>query len=247
MPHRPSETDPPYPLTTADRDRLIARWMPRVERMSRRYFAEGFEREDWAQEARLLLVVALGAWEPVIGVPCAAWVMRYVRDELWRRLQYLSRRHRLLGPSLDDREDAWEERLHGARNPARDLDLVVALERLTDDQRAVLQAYYGEERTDPEIGCILGISADRVARVRHLALRALRDLLGVPETAAMAGHGRLTAQQLILLDAWRRLGGDALRGPAAADAKVQAAMIAGYSGCRAALRAAANRALAKAQ
>ena len=52
--------------------------------------------------------------------------------------------------------------------------LLQSLDRLSDDDRALLQMYFMEERTQSEIAAVLGCSQMQVSRLLRRAVRQLR-------------------------------------------------------------------------
>lgn len=148
---------------------LTARHAPRVFALARRMLGETAEAEDVTQEAMLRLWKLAPDWE-ADRAALGTWLYRVTSNLCIDRL----RRRRELGsdavPEIADETPAVLARLQ-TRDRAAALQAALAL--LPDRQRLAVVLRHFEERGNPEIAAILGVS---VEAVESLLARARRDL-----------------------------------------------------------------------
>lgn len=99
--------------------------------------------------------------------------------------------------SLEDFDEVQQERdfiswcARTNANPVAALErkivqrtLLLALSELTEREEAVMQAYYGDDRTMREIGAILGVTEGRVSQIHTQAIAKLRAAVLGDDTCA---------------------------------------------------------------
>ena len=120
-------------MTVGAREELVRRYEPLVQRIVWKLrLPRGCEREDLAQEARIGLIAAIGAWQPERG-PFPAFADRCATNQALLALQAAcARKHQVLSfaVSLDAPKDPSGPPDDASRVPAR-LDTLPAPRRLT--------------------------------------------------------------------------------------------------------------------
>jgi RNA polymerase sigma-70 factor (ECF subfamily) len=162
---------------------LTARHAPRVFALARRMLGETAEAEDVAQEAMLRLWRIAPDWEAG-RAEISTWLYRVASNLCIDRL----RRRRELGsdavPEIADEAPGAVRRLE-ERDRTR--ALAGAMAALPDRQRLALVLRHFDERPNPEIAEILGISVEAVESLLSRGRRALAAEL-LPQRAEL-GYG----------------------------------------------------------
>jgi RNA polymerase sigma-70 factor, ECF subfamily len=168
---------------------LVRRHRDVATRVAGRYFWDGAEAEDVAQEA--LVKAFLNLRKLKAGVPFRNWLIRIATNTSLDRLRHRRRRPELplsrLGPDETARlehlaqgagEEDWKRSL--ARDEAREV-LGRILPGISPKDQTVLYMLYAEERSVAEIAEILGWSQTNVKvrafRARAHLRRALKEVL----------------------------------------------------------------------
>ena len=148
---------------------LTARHAPRVFALARRMLGETAEAEDVTQETMLRLWKLAPDWQ-ADRAALGTWLYRVASnlciDRLRRRREVSSD----VVPEIADETPAVLARLETRDRAAA---LQAALDLLPDRQRLAVVLRHFEERGNPEIAAILGVS---VEAVESLLARARRDL-----------------------------------------------------------------------
>ncbi len=148
---------------------LTARHAPRIFALARRMLGETAEAEDVTQETMLRLWKIAPDWQADRAM-LSTWLYRVASNLCIDKL----RRRREVGsdsvPELADEAPAVVRRLE-ARDRAAALE--AALAALPDRQRVAVVLRHFEERGNPEIAAVLGVS---VEAVESLLARARREL-----------------------------------------------------------------------
>jgi RNA polymerase sigma-70 factor (ECF subfamily) len=162
---------------------LTARHAPRVFALARRMLGETAEAEDVAQEAMLRLWRIAPDWEAG-RAEISTWLYRVASNLCIDRL----RRRRELGsdavPEIADEAPGAVRRLE-ERDRTR--ALAGAMAALPDRQRLALVLRHFDERPNPEITEILGVSVEAVESLLSRGRRALAAEL-LPQRAEL-GYG----------------------------------------------------------
>jgi RNA polymerase sigma-70 factor (ECF subfamily) len=142
-------------------DRVYAFALTRTE--SRR------DAEDVTAEtfARVLRTLPRFEWR---GVPFTAWLMpiaAHVAADQYRRRQHETP----LEDLAEEPAAAWSSQIAEVEERA---DLFALVERLPADQRQVIVARFGQERTSQDIARALGRSEGAVKQLQYRALKTLR-------------------------------------------------------------------------
>jgi RNA polymerase sigma-70 factor (ECF subfamily) len=159
---------------------LTARHAPRVFALARRMLGETAEAEDVAQEAMLRLWRIAPDWEAG-RAEISTWLYRVASNLCIDRL----RRRRELGsdavPEIADEAPGAVRRLE-ERDRTR--ALAGAMAALPDRQRLALVLRHFDERPNPEIAAILGVSVEAVESLLSRGRRALAAEL-LPQRAEL--------------------------------------------------------------
>jgi len=124
-------------------------------------------------------------YDPGRGVPLS----EYIRLCVWHRL--LKRNHKEWSYALrwvcvtEMPECSIED---GPCSPSESEDLQVALARLIESERWLIDRLYWRRETEFEVGSSLGISQQAVNKRKRLVLRKLRRLLNQMESTASGGE-----------------------------------------------------------
>lgn len=148
---------------------LTRRLAPRIHALARRMLNDPAEAEDVTQEAMLRLWRIAPDWRDE-GAAVGTWLYRVAGNLCIDRLR---RRRELPTATVPERPDdapAAQTRLETAERAAA---LQAALAGLPDRQRLAIVLRHLEERPNPEIAAILGIS---VEAVESLLARGRRSL-----------------------------------------------------------------------
>ena len=165
-------------------DRLAARTLtlrlaPRCLSLARRMLADQTEAEDVAQEAMLRLWKVAPDWQEG-QAQVSTWLYRVTANLCTDRL----RRRRSL--PLDDNFDMPDD------TPGIDANLIArdrvaalhqAITQLPERQRAAIALRHFEERANPEIADILGLSVEAVESLLSRGKRNLTKLLDAQKPA----------------------------------------------------------------
>lgn len=182
----------------SSRERLIERYMPLAQALSRRVRAIDTavaDSDDLASAAFLGLIDAVDRFEPGRGVPFEAYASLRIRGAMIDELRRVSQRSRNASAeetprtlSLDDLVDndqlhivgATEDDIHESFEH-EDLRGRVegALAGLPPRQREVLARYYADALTLREAGVRMGISEARACQLHGRAIVNLRRALAV--------------------------------------------------------------------
>ncbi len=127
------------------------------------------EAEDVAQEALLRLWRHAGDW-PDGELRLSAWLSRVAANLCLDRLR---RRRERTGEDAPERPDGAPSALAGLARADRAAALHAALAELPDRQRLAIVLRHFDERPNPEIAGILGVS---IEAVESLLARGRRDL-----------------------------------------------------------------------
>jgi len=167
--------------------RLVEGLFPLVAKVVRAYVPRGDEAEDWIQE--VFVHVFAGLPQYAGQVPVEHWVARIAVNTCLDQLRALKRRPLVRWSDLS----VWERNLLSeslVNEPAVNADDAVAarelvgklLDRLSPEDRVVLQTLDLEERSVAEVAALLGWSQVRVKvrafRARRKLRKMLQELLG---------------------------------------------------------------------
>lgn len=147
---------------------LVERQAPRLVSLARRMLGDAAEAEDVAQEAMLRLWRAAAAWRPG-EAKVGTWLYRVASNLCLDRL----RRRRPTGELPEDAADAGPSALAGIARADRAAALDAALAELPERQRLAIVLRHIEERGNPEIAEILGVSVEAVESLLARGRRAL--------------------------------------------------------------------------
>jgi len=148
---------------------LTARHAPRVFRLARRMLGEAAEAEDVTQEAMLRLWRVAPDWEDGRGA-LGTWLYRVTANLCLDRLR---RRRAISGDALPELADEAPGALRTIEAADRAAALDAALARLPDRQRLAIVLRHLDERGNPEIAAVLGISIEAVESLLARGRRAL--------------------------------------------------------------------------
>ena len=147
---------------------LTLRHVPRLLALARRMLADPAEAEDVAQEAMLRLWRIAPDWrtgEAAVGT----WLYRVASNLCLDRL----RRRRDVGDAAPEIADDAPSAFTGLARADRAAALRAEIDRLPDRQRLAITLRHFEERGNPEIAAILGVS---IEAVESLLARGRREL-----------------------------------------------------------------------
>ncbi len=147
---------------------LTMRHAPRVLSLARRMLGDAAEAEDVAQEAMLRLWRIAPDWRPgEAGI--ATWLYRVATNLCLDRL----RRRRTDGEASHEIPDASPSAMERLARDDRAAALHAALADLPDRQSAAIVLRHLEERGNPEVAAILGVSVEAVESLLARGRRAL--------------------------------------------------------------------------
>lgn len=147
---------------------LTLRHAPRVLSLARRMLGDATEAEDVAQEAMLRLWRIAPDWRPgEAGI--GTWLYRVATNLSLDRL----RRRRPAGEASAEIADDAPSAIARLIRDDRAAALHAALAELPDRQRAAIVLRHLEERGNPEIAAILGVSVEAVESLLARGRRAL--------------------------------------------------------------------------
>jgi RNA polymerase sigma-70 factor (ECF subfamily) len=144
---------------------LYVRFAPDVHRYVASLVHDDHEAEDITQAVFTKLLTAIGKYRQR-DVPFAAWIMRVARNAA---LDNMRARH-----ETPVEEVRIADASHGQANSQRSKDLRQALERLPEDQRAVLVLRHVVGLTPTEIADTLGRTESSVHGLHHRGRHRLR-------------------------------------------------------------------------
>lgn len=158
---------------------LVRRYTPLVRKLAWqnhvRTVADEAEDMLWTEFA-----AAIHSYDETLGVPPAGWFSSRLRYALWNRFKQWRRgwqRELFPGDAAEyltaTADDAATAVLHAEKIAA----LRAALPRLTDRQRAVLDALYRRGLSRNETAALLGCTPQAVSDTKRRALLALRAAL----------------------------------------------------------------------
>lgn len=158
---------------------LTLRHAPRVLAVARRMLADPAEAEDVAQETMLRLWRMAPDWRSGEAA-LATWLYRVASNLCLDRL----RRRRETGDEAPETADEAPSALETLARADRAAALRAALDGLPERQRLAIVLRHLEERSNPEIAAILGVS---VEAVESLLARGRRELAArlVPRRAEL--------------------------------------------------------------
>lgn len=157
-------------------DALARRWTPRLLRYAARTLGPGRDStervRDVVQETWLGAIRGLNRLED--PAQFAAWIYGIARRKCVDAIRKNVHRRQ-----MDAHLQAVVEPCTGDADTARErsLDLAGAIDRLTDDQRAVVHLFYGEDLTVAEIAAVLAIPPGTVKSRLFHARDALKGYL----------------------------------------------------------------------
>jgi len=158
---------------------LTLRHLPRILALARRMLGDPAEAEDVAQETMLRLWRTAPDWRPG-GAAVSTWLYRVASNLCLDRL----RRRRASGDAAPETADDAPSAFATLARADRAAALRAALDRLPERQRLAILLRHFEERGNPEIAAILGVS---VEAVESLLARGRRELAArlVPRRAEL--------------------------------------------------------------
>lgn len=180
------------------RQTLIERNLRLVAHVSKKYMGCGEDMEDLISIGTIGLIKAVNTFKAEKGSRLATYAAKCIDNELlmmFRAKKKVTREVSLYEPIGTDKEgneinliDVCEQE---QRDVVDDMDMVAKLkclsrlieERLDDREREIIKMRYGvtgksfsgEEMTQRDIGCLLGISRSYVSRIEKKALGKLRE------------------------------------------------------------------------
>lgn len=184
-------------------EELLARlWAPIFRFLQRRLTAWPDARElaeDLTQESLLRIARGVPSCRAASDRELLAWTLSTARRVLLNRLRAeeqvphghphaLVRAEVMHLTAAGDEE--WSSSLSRSASAPRVMDLLTALLRsLTDEQAALIELYVWEERTWPEIGRKVGLSAGAAKmRTRRILSRLGTRIRGAAAREALSGH-----------------------------------------------------------
>lgn len=161
-------------------EEIINRLQPLIISSIRKYYNKVNEYDDLIQEGNLIILESLKAFDPSRGVHFLGYIklnLKYLYLNKHKRKIHLS-----LNESVEDGEveaiDLLESKDKGAIDilleDERNLELNMALERLTERQKEVILLFYMENMSIEDIGKKLGITYRTVVNLKTKALENLR-------------------------------------------------------------------------
>lgn len=147
---------------------LVERHAPRLLALARRMLGDAAEAEDVAQETMLRLWRGAGAWRPG-EAGAGAWLYRVASNLCLDRL----RRRRPAAELPEDAPDGKPTAVAMLARADRAMALDAALAELPERQRLAVVLRHIEERGNPEIASVLGVSVEAVESLLARGRRAL--------------------------------------------------------------------------
>ena len=155
-------------------DSFFASYYPRVYSYAFRKLGDPQSAEDLASEVTLKVVQSIDKYEPR-GRPFSAWVFRIAHNKVidLHRLRQRRREVGLTEPLSDHRipPDVMAERALERE------EILIALKRLTEPQRRVIELRFLEGFDFASVARILGRNVGAVKSLQYRALKALRYIL----------------------------------------------------------------------
>lgn len=151
---------------------LVERHAPRLLALARRMLGDAAEAEDVAQEAMLRLWRGAASWRPG-EAGAGTWLYRVASNLCLDRLRRRRPGGELPEHAADDRPSALATLVKADRVAALD----AALAELPERQRLAIVLRHIEERGNPEIAEILGVSVEAVESLLARGRRTLAALL----------------------------------------------------------------------
>ncbi len=183
-------------MAYVDREALYAELQPLVRRLIRRYGTSSDLRQDLTNEIYYRFCTLLDAYDPLIGVPLRAYLVRVLPGAVYSYMRAQWRHHRRevailpelgddFGGSTGDLTREWDRALW-MREAVEALPAAIAT--LPHRQKVVVIARYYEGRGFDEIAADLGIQPATVRSLLRHGVEHLRRRL-----RAAAGSGPFSA------------------------------------------------------
>jgi RNA polymerase sigma-70 factor, ECF subfamily len=153
---------------------LFKRFAPRIKALLMRRGSAPAEAEELAQEAMLAVWRKAGQFDPARATG-SAWIFAIARNlhiDRHRRVRAMAD----LDPAFESEPPAPSDTILGEAERA--MRVHEALAALPSDQAAVLRLAFFDQRTQSEMGTILGIPLGTVKSRLRLAMGRLRAALG---------------------------------------------------------------------
>jgi len=188
------------------RKALIAQYLPLVwEIVSKMgWYGRGYDYQDLVQFGCIGLIQAIDRHDPNYGVSFQTYARRRIRGAVVDAIRSATGWRRTYRPVVHTYSDIWEQteqfvmfmaNERGPESSAEQQDEAritrEAVLTLSPRLQYVIQSYYLEGQTQPEIGKALGITESRVHQLRDKALVLLRKTLVDSESRVHVEHPRL--------------------------------------------------------
>jgi RNA polymerase sigma-70 factor (ECF subfamily) len=158
---------------TAAFSELFRRWAPVLVRVTQRHLGRRSDAEDVVQQTFLQLHRARRDFAP--GAKLRPWLFTIALNLCRDLHRYRGRRHEM---PVEDVVLVAPEPASAAESQELQQKVRLALGRLSEDQRAVIELHWFEELPFNEIAVIVGASAGAVRVRAHRGYEALRRSLG---------------------------------------------------------------------
>jgi RNA polymerase sigma factor (sigma-70 family) len=155
-------------------NRLVRRWTPKLTRFTARKVGSANLAGDIVQDTWMAAIKGLKRLDDASLFP--AWLYRIAHRKCVDAIRDNQRQRRLLA-----RAQAEPETVPGSVNPSTTFDLTSvtgAIGQLTEEQRDVVQLFYGEELSIADIAAVLGVPGGTVKSRLYHARESLKKQLG---------------------------------------------------------------------
>ena len=167
-------------ITLDNSKQIMDSYMPLIISMARKY--PGFDYDESIDETRMILIESIPSYNPERGT-----FGNFLKNKL--RYHYLDKSKVEIPQSLDEIDNTGKPIIDSVKDPS-DLedqifkkekykDLYKAFNKLRKKDQQIIQLKFWEEKSNAEIGQILGISSKTVSNRLSLSLKELKNLLEI--------------------------------------------------------------------
>jgi RNA polymerase sigma-70 factor (ECF subfamily) len=156
-------------------DRLARRWTPKLVRYATRVLGRPELARDIVQETWIGVIRGLKRLDDPSRFP--AWIYSIAHRKCIDGIRVNQRQRRLM-ESVEQQSAIAAAGTQSRVGPSETADLATAISQLSQEQRAVVHLFYGEDLSIDDIASVLDVPAGTVKSRLHHARESLKNYLG---------------------------------------------------------------------